>query len=213
MGIAAGSAVQRPATHRGGRADEVRPRDRRGSDEVTSSPDQWDGESRPFEEAFRDEFGKHFGPLFRYLDRLSGDPDLAADVAQDAFIRLYRRGALPTHTGSWLLVVARNLFRNARSKTRRRRRLLTSESARDAMGDPNPSPTSSLETAVRRKIVRSALESLPEREREMLLLRYSGFSYREIAEALELKETSVGTLLVRAKEAFRRAVEDRGDAP
>ncbi len=61
--------------------------------------------------------------------------------------------------------------------------------------------------------MRTALDRLAEREREMLLLRYEGFSYREIAEALELNEASVGTLLVRAKEAFRRAFEEQGDAP
>ncbi len=211
MGIGAGSAVQRPVTRTFDSANGVRTRDRQGGDEVTSSSDRQ--ESRSFEESFQDEFGKHFASLFRYLDRLSGDPDLAADVAQDAFIRLYRRGALPENTRSWLLVVARNLFRNARAKSRRRRRLLAGESARDAMADPDPSPTLSFEAARTRKGVRRALERLPEREREMLLLRYSGFSYREIAETLELKETSVGTLLVRAKEAFRRAVEDQGDAP
>lgn len=213
MVIGASSAVQRPRMARSGGSNRAGSRDRRGSDEVTSSPDPRDGESRSFDEVFQDEFGKHFAPLFRYIDRLSGDPDLAADVAQDAFIRLYRRGALPTNTRSWLLVVARNLFRNARAKTRRRRRLLTGESARETMADHDPSPTLSLESAIRRKRVRGALERLPERDREMLLLRYSGFSYREIAGALELNETSVGTLLVRAKEAFRRALEDQRDAP
>ncbi len=207
------SALQRPALRTGGWAVTVRSGDKPGSDGVKSSPDMLDRESRSFEKAFQEEFERHYSSLFRYLDRLSGDPDLAADVAQDAFIRLYRRGALPANTRSWLLVVARNLFRNARSKSRRRRHLLVGESARDTMGDPGPSPMLSLEAARKRKRVRSALDRLPEREREMLLLRYSGFSYREIAEALELKETSVGTLLVRAKEAFRRAVEVQGDAP
>jgi len=46
----------------------------------------------------------------------------------------------------------------------------------------------------------------------MLVLRYEGYTYREIAEALDITYASVGTLLVRAKEAFRRALEDRGDA-
>lgn len=207
------SALQRPALRTGGWAVTVPSRDKPGAGLGPLSPDTPGGESRSFEAAFQEEFEAHYPSLFRYLDRLSGDPDLAADVAQDAFIRLYRRGAFPENTRSWLLVVARNLFRNARSKSRRRRRLLVGESARQTMGDPDPSPPLSLEAAAKQKRVRSALDRLPEREREMLLLRYSGFSYREIAEALSLKETSVGTLLVRAKEAFRRAVEGEGDAP
>ncbi|UCF21171.1 MAG: sigma-70 family RNA polymerase sigma factor [Gemmatimonadota bacterium] len=178
---------------------------------MTSIAEAVSSGDRSFDDEFREEFDRHFASLFRYLDRLSGDPDLAADVAQEAFIRLYRRGALPARTGSWLVVVARNLYRNARSKSRRRRRLLAGEQVRRAMGDSNPSPVFSLEAAGARKTVRKALDALPEREREILLLRYEGFSYREIAETLELKETSVGTLLLRAKQAFRRALEDSGD--
>ncbi len=68
------------------------------------------------------------------------------------------------------------------------------------------------ETARRRKTVRSALDELPQREREMLILRYEGYSYREIGRILDINEASVGTLLVRAKEAFRLALEGRDDA-
>ena len=58
----------------------------------------------------------------------------------------------------------------------------------------------------------SALDELPQREREMLILRYEGYSYREIGRILDINEASVGTLLVRAKEAFRLALEGRDDA-
>lgn len=185
----------------------------RGTEAVTASPEPSVEDSPRFGESFRDEFEKHFPSIFRYLDRLSGDSDLAADVAQEAFIRLYRRGALPENTVSWLVVVARNLFWNARSKSRRRRRLLAGEDGGRIMSDANPSPASSLETSQCQRRVRAALGRLPEREREMLLLRYEGFSYREIAEMLDVTETSVGTLLVRAKRAFRRTLEEQGDAP
>jgi RNA polymerase sigma-70 factor (ECF subfamily) len=168
--------------------------------------------SRPFDDVFREEFERRFPPLFRYLDRLSGDPDLAADIAQEAFIRLYRRGALPLNSGSWLAVVARNLFHNARSKSNRRRRLLAREEAKQLVLDASPSPEADLATARKRKAVRSALDSLAPRERELLVLRYEGYTYREIAEILDLKPTSVGALLVRAKDALRRALGDCGDA-
>jgi DNA-directed RNA polymerase specialized sigma24 family protein len=55
--------------------------------------------------------------------------------------------------------------------------------------------------------VRRALDRLPERDRELLLLRAEGFSYRDIAQALALNETSIGTLIARAKLAFRRNYE------
>jgi DNA-directed RNA polymerase specialized sigma24 family protein len=46
----------------------------------------------------------------------------------------------------------------------------------------------------------------------MLLMRYSGFSYKEIAEALGVATTSVGTLLARAESRFAEAVDDAGEA-
>lgn len=169
-------------------------------------------DSPTFGDTFREEFEKHFPTTFRYLDRLSGDPDLA-DIVQEAFIRLYRRVALPEDTGSWLVVVGQEPFGNARSKSRRRHRLLTGEDGERIMTDANPSPASGLETSRCQKIVRATLGRLPDRERKMLLLRYEGFSYREIAEMLDLTESSVETVLVRAKRAFRRALEEQGDAP
>ncbi len=53
---------------------------------------------------------------------------------------------------------------------------------------------------------------MPERERHMLLLRAEGYSYREIAGALEINEASVGVFLARAKEAFRGHFEALADA-
>jgi DNA-directed RNA polymerase specialized sigma24 family protein len=47
----------------------------------------------------------------------------------------------------------------------------------------------------------------------LLLLRAEGYRYRDIAAALELNESSVGTLLARAKSAFRNHYEGRTDAP
>jgi RNA polymerase sigma-70 factor (ECF subfamily) len=47
----------------------------------------------------------------------------------------------------------------------------------------------------------------------MLLLRHEGYSYREIAETLELSPASIGTMLVRATEAFRKAFKERFRAP
>jgi DNA-directed RNA polymerase specialized sigma24 family protein len=56
-------------------------------------------------------------------------------------------------------------------------------------------------------LVRRALELLPPRDRALLLLREEGYSYRELSVALDLAEGSVGSLLSRAKSAFRGAYE------
>ena len=168
--------------------------------------------TRSFRDDFVELYDAHFARVYRYMDRVSGDPDLAADIAQETFIKLYQRGSIPDTPGAWLVTVAMNLFRNAHATQARRRHLLNvvpdAAMFADRAVETAPSAeTRSLETRVRR-----ALERMPERDRHMLLLRAEGYSYREIAAALQIQETSVGTLLARAKRAFRDNYEARADA-
>lgn len=157
-----------------------------------------------FEGDFAALFEAQFPRLFRYLDRLGGDPDLASDLAQEAFVRLYRRGAFPDSPEAWLVTVATNLFRNNRNTGSRRRRLLTPSRGESAHGDVTPDPSTGLDAEESRREVRAALDRLPEREQQLLLLRAEGFSYRELAHILGMAEGSVGTLLVRAREALKQ---------
>jgi RNA polymerase sigma-70 factor (ECF subfamily) len=168
-----------------------------------------------FHDWFVDLFHGHFQKLYRYLDRLSGEPELAADIAQEAFIRLYERGSPPDRPEAWLITVATNLFRNARTKGVRRTRLLTPAREGEILPDPPLSPAAMVDADESRRLVRAALDRMPERERQMLLLRAEGYGYRDIAGALNLNEASVGTLLARAKRAFRELYEtgnEVGDA-
>ncbi len=169
--------------------------------------------SRPFHDEFVALFEAHFARLHRYFDRLSGDPDLAADLVQGAFVKLYQRGQTPDSPGAWLVTVAANLLRNTHAKRQRRARLLTEERARSSLGDPPPSPADAGDAALTRSSVRRALARMPERERSLLLLRAEGYSYRELAAALALEEGSVGTLLARAKRAFRELYQEGAHAP
>ncbi len=169
-------------------------------------------EARPsFHDQFAALFNADFPRVFRYLDRLSGEPDLAADLAQEAFVRLYRRGALPDQPQAWLITVAMNLFRNVKTTRSRQRRLLTPARGRQSHSDPPPSPAEAEESAEIRGRVRAALDQMPERERHLLLLRAEGYSYRDLATALGLNEASVGVLLARARTAFRATYGDSPD--
>jgi RNA polymerase sigma-70 factor (ECF subfamily) len=168
--------------------------------------------SRPYPELVREVHDAHYAFLFRYLDRLSGDRDLAADIAQEAFVRLFRRGALPDKPDRWLVTVALNLFRNERS-TAGRRALLTARHASDLTPASGPSPAERFDAQRLQARVREALSRLPLRERELLLLRAEGYSYRDLAAVLELNEASVGTLLARAKRAFEGAYGKADHAP
>jgi RNA polymerase sigma-70 factor (ECF subfamily) len=166
-----------------------------------------------FHDDFVARFETGFPRLFRFLDRLSGDPELAADLAQEAFVRLYRRQSLPDAPDAWLITVAMNLLRNARSTSRRRLRLLGPILAEQSHSDPAP-PTDA--AALRGEVqgaVRAVLEGMEERDRQLLLLCAEGFSYRDMAKALGLHEASVGSLLARARQSFRERYRSTPHAP
>lgn len=168
--------------------------------------------SSTFHDDFVELFESQFPRLARYLGRISGESDLGADLAQEAFVRLYRRGSLPDVPGAWLVTVATNLLRNDRTTRRRRLRLLPAERGPELMAPPTPSPAEAVDDADTRRSVRDALDRMPEREGRLLMLRAEGFSYKEIALALDLNEASVGTLLARAKRGFRDVYRGGPDA-
>ena len=169
-------------------------------------------ETTPFHDSVVALFEANFPRLFRYLDRLSGEPELAADLAQEAFVKLYGRGSLPDQPEAWLVTVALNLFRNVKSTRARRHRLLTIARAESVLSDPPPLPGQAAEATELRVRVRTAIDQLSERDQRLLLLRAEGYSYRDIATALDLNEASIGTLLARAKRAFSDVYQDEADA-
>jgi RNA polymerase sigma-70 factor (ECF subfamily) len=186
----------------------------RRDDEVTRSENGMTLSDPPasFRAEFVALFDGHFPRLYRYLDRLSGEPELAADLAQEAFVRLYRRGTVPDAPEAWLISVAMNLYRNVKASRSRRRRLLTVSRGEGVHSDPPRRPDESSEGDDARRRVRSVLDRMTERERHLLLLRAEGYSYRDIAAVLRLNEASVGVLLARAKRVFRESYEDAFDA-
>jgi RNA polymerase sigma factor (sigma-70 family) len=163
----------------------------------------------PFEGDFRAAFATRFPELIRYLHRLSGDAALASDIAQETFVRLYQRGEMPADARAWLVTVAHNLFRDECRRATRRRSLLARRDPAYTLADAPPAPDAALEGDERQRAVRAALDQLSERDRQLLLLRHEGYSYRELATVLSLVESSVGTLLARARVAFRRALEEK----
>ena len=139
--------------------------------------------------------------LLRYLERLTGDGDLAQDVAQEAFLRLFRRGDLKGDDARlWIFTVATNLVRDHGRTSVRRRRLLVAQPVR-----PNAPTTPDVETERSERVarVRAALNTLPERDRQLLLMREEGFRYQEMAEAVGVAPGSVGTLIARALKRFQ----------
>jgi RNA polymerase sigma factor (sigma-70 family) len=166
-----------------------------------------------FDAAFSRLFEQRFGSLFRYLVRLTDDRELASDLAQEAFVRLHRRGTLPDTPGAWLVTVAHNLLRDLRRSARRQLVLLSARQERGMDWERASGAEGEVLAEERRHQVRRALDRLSVRDRQALLLRHSGHSYREIATALSVAESGVGTMLIRASQAFRRAYKELHGAP
>ncbi|MDX1674854.1 MAG: sigma-70 family RNA polymerase sigma factor [Longimicrobiales bacterium] len=145
-------------------------------------------------------FSRHHEPLHRYLARLTGDPELAADAAQEAFVRLLEQRPPPERPRPWLYRVATNIVRDDARAAKRHRVLGMDGKARGAHGDPPGSPARVVDRETARRKMRTALEALSEKERQALLMREEGFKHREIAEALGTTTGSIGTLLRRAIE-------------
>lgn len=161
-----------------------------------------------FAEEFRRIFTAEFESLFRYLNRLTGDPAMATDIAQEAFVRLYQRGEWPNDRRAWLAAVSNNLVRDEHRKRSRRKRLREAQPTLFMYAEPGPDPHEELAIRERRRRVRLALDRLPLRDRQALLLRHEGHSYQEIASALGYRVSGVGKLIVRATRAFRTAYEE-----
>jgi RNA polymerase sigma-70 factor (ECF subfamily) len=158
--------------------------------------------------AFARLYEQHWDAIYRLLVRLTGDGELASDVAQEVFVQLYRKppeSAAPLR--AWLARVAVNQGYNA-LRSDRRRRAREDSMAGDPTGPAMTADPASIEAANRaeeRDMVRRVLLQLPERQRECLALRAEGLSYAEIAGVLGLAPGSVGTLLARAERAFKAA--------
>jgi RNA polymerase sigma-70 factor (ECF subfamily) len=151
-------------------------------------------------------FRRLYPSLLRYLHRLTGDPDQADDLAQEAFTRLLRQRLPEREARPWLFTVATNLVRDDARRVTRQARLLS-------LHPPRPQEIPGADTILERRErigeVRGALEQLRPRDRQLLLMREEGFTYDEMAQAVGVAPTSVGTLLARALRRFAEVYQLR----
>lgn len=150
------------------------------------------------------------GPLQAIAYRVLGDHGRAEEVVQDSFAKLAGEGVLERPDGevaAWLRRVTLNAAFN-RARGERRAREHAERAGRLEPDDPSTeleTPLHAVLAGEERAAVRRALTELPQRQRAALVLRASGYRYREIAATLEIATGSVGVLLARAEQAFRKA--------
>jgi RNA polymerase sigma-70 factor (ECF subfamily) len=156
-------------------------------------------------------FARHHGEIYAFLLRMVRDPDLAADLAQDAFIRAYRAcGSLddPTKARAWLYQIAHRI---ALDEIRRRRIIRFVPWSGEARGSA-PSPERLAMDARLSGELERALARIPERQRAALLLaELHDLTGLELAAAMGTSHVAARALLTRARESLRRALaEERG---
>jgi RNA polymerase sigma-70 factor (ECF subfamily) len=159
--------------------------------------------------------------LVTVLEHLVGNRDQAEDLAQEVFLRVYRarQSYQPgAKFSTWLFTIANNVAATAlRTRSRRREVSLASRDAGassvgrlDALvqASSGQMPARQLDKAEMRQIVHLALESLNERQRMAVLLnKFEGMSYEDIAQAMELTPKAIKSLLSRARLNLREVLE------
>lgn len=163
-----------------------------------------------FEHLFR----RHYRELYGLAYRLLGDREEAEDVAQETLGKLSADAGRPVlerpdgEAAAWLrrvcLNASYNRLRGQQRLADRLARLRRLEAPDSQAEDP---PLYEALRAEEQRSVRRALAALPERQRACLLLRHVGYSYLEIAGALEIAVGSVGVLLARAERTFADAYQ------
>ena len=157
--------------------------------------------------AFESLFLEHWAHVYRLLCRLVGDPAEAEDLALETFVRLYQTNPLRQqdfNSGGWLHRVATNLGLHSIRSWKRRERYEMTAGKYTLEETSEAQPAEILAQEEERRLVRLALAKMNERQSQLLILRHSGLSYKEIAEALDLAPTSIGPLLLRAEREFEK---------
>jgi RNA polymerase sigma-70 factor (ECF subfamily) len=165
---------------------------------------------------FRDVFLEHYTRVVGVLVRILGDRTRAEELANDVFWRFYRQPLSlrrDGNVGGWLYRVATNVgLDDLRASARRFR--YEQAAGRMAHQDTNSStgPLDDLLREEKCRRVRDVLAAIKPAQAQLLILRASGMSYKELAEALDLKPSGIGTMLIRAEADFRtRHLQLHGD--
>jgi RNA polymerase sigma-70 factor (ECF subfamily) len=175
------------------------------------------------EEALRELIEKHQGAVYGTIAKMLGDPAEAQDLAQQVFIRVFRAAKTYRATAqfkTWMFTIVRHLVFN--EHRRRSRALFVSlhppenehthagtASGLDLQDMTNKTPDETLLQEEMLHKIDEAILALPEQQRLAIVLRrYDEFSYEQIADILKTSVPSTKSLLFRARETLRVALQD-----
>ncbi len=160
------------------------------------------------QEAFGLLYRRYFSALSKYIAWLSGDMEKGKDIAQNIFVKIYQHPASFDSSRNfrvWLFSIAKNQWKNdLRNEAVRRRHLaLLPIDTQGVVPDQNA-------TAEQRRLLLAALNSLPERHKEVFVLKYTNnLTIKEISEICSCRE---GTVKSRLFYALKKLKEELNTA-
>ena len=162
---------------------------------------------------------KYFTRIFNFSYRNLGSRESAEDIAQETFIRVNRSLASyrpESKFQTWLYVIARNLCLNELRKNKHKMfsldRLMSSrddEMPQQFADTTMVNPAQELMNKETLALVMQVIDSLPENQKTAVLLqRFEGFSYEDIAQTMGCSVSAVKSLLNRVKTSLRQKLSD-----
>jgi len=145
-------------------------------------------------------------PVYRYLVSLGLRPQVAGEVTQDCFLRLYRHlrsNGNSENLRGWVFRVAHNLAMNELKRSG-----VAPVDPSEMEVDPGGDPEQALLRKERTRRMQTAIRALPRRQQECLHLRAEGLRYREIARVLGIGISSVAESVQRALAALARTCHE-----
>ena len=158
-------------------------------------------------QAFEESFEQYWASIYGLLRRMLGDPAEAEDLALETFYRLFQQHPKPGqefNSGGWLYRVATNLGLHSIRAFKRREQYEMTAGKGIIEEAPEDRPAEILAHEEQRRMARKVLAEMNSRQSQLLVMRYSGLTYKDIAAALNLSPASIGPLLVRAETEFEK---------
>jgi len=162
------------------------------------------------QEAFEILVNRHQTSVLNLIYRFIGDRTQAKDLAQEVFLRVWQSAKTyepKAKFTTWIYQITANLCFNELKSSRRKKWFQffrfgenQENTIEEVIVDPSPSPEDLLLSREQSRRITEALQSLPDNQRMALVLkRYDGLSYQEIAQIIGCSVSAVESLLVRAK--------------
>jgi RNA polymerase sigma-70 factor (ECF subfamily) len=196
-------------------------------DKTNRNPDQKGGPRKPSDEelilhfqegnlyAFEQIVLRYKEPLINFVYHYLGDRIDAEDVVQETFLRVYRNKHLYRNIAkfsTWIYTIASNLAKTELRRRRRRRLFSISQMGFDNrdydLPSDEPTPEGVVDGGMKESIVRRAIETLPVKFKEVVILRdVQEFSYEEIGEILDIPIGTVKSRVNRGRSRLQKKLQ------